>query len=112
MRKLYARYTDDRFIEIAIPNTVHIWTEHPTPTSSPVAPIGWKLEGWEGWIDTQDLRALTIIDDTASTEILAAGGATQQEIADLKKLIAEGQPKQPATLEGGTNPNPENRQHT
>ncbi len=101
MRKLYARYTDDRLLELAVPDTLAIWSTTPSAGASPLSPLGWKLAGWEGWLDTEGLRSLVILDENASAEVLGSSGASEEEIADLRQLIREGQPtRKPAVLSG------------
>ena len=100
MRKLYARYNDDKLVELAIPDSLHIWNTDIGPGAQPIAPIGWHLDGWEGWLDTEDLRSLIIIDENA-VAALATSGATDSEISDLQKLVREGTAvRKPTLLEG------------
>ena len=103
MRKLYARYSDDRLVELAIPDSVHIWNENFPDDPHTIFPLGWKLDGWEGWLDTEGLRSLVILDERATDAALGSSGASEEEIADLRRLVREGQAKkEPAVLEGGT----------
>lgn len=111
MKKLIVGYKDGAARVFSVPDT---FTIYPADTLGDPAPLRWRTDdGWEGWVDHEDLRSVVVMTDETEKTILGSPGVLRElgvatQTNDLEPLVLRMDPDpRPDDLELGREPTAE-----